>query len=290
METDETPEHEGIADPIDPEPPVPLDADTDTSEPTAVPAVPESGTRSWIRPTLFAIGSLLVIGLIASQIYLVTSLDQTRRDLSTLETEIADVQAAVGDVSDDVSGLTEDLTAVKDGGRHTEDTSPAPTVADGFLPRFAPGGQDAALGLELPEITAVEAYSTETLAIDPADGTKRIWLIWAHWCPYCQEELPLMSEWYPPNADRFPNSELVTITTAMDPSRGNPLDEYLASEQFPFPVLRDDDGKLSAQFGVSAFPFWVVTNGDGTVLFRTAGLLGSDRVDQLFTQLAAFDG
>ena len=125
----------------------------------------------------------------------------------------------------------------------------------------------------------------EATTIDPTDGTKRVWLIWAHWCPYCQQELPEISTWYPENADRFPNSELVTVTTSMDPSRGNPLDEYLEAEQFPFPVLVDEDSKLAAQFGTSAFPFWVVTNGDGTVLYRTAGLIGPDAVEQLFTQL-----
>ena len=289
MEIDETPEHESVADPIDTETPASLDADTQATEPSTTGEVNEAGTRSWIRPTLFAIGSLLVIGLIASQIYLVTSLDQTRADLSTLEAEITNVETAVGDISDDVTGLTEEIATVKDARARVDETSPAPTVVDGFLPRFAAGAQDTALGLVLPEITALEAYSSETLTIDPTDGTKRIWLVWAHWCPYCQEELPMMTEWYPPNAERFPNSELVTVTTAMDPSRGNPLDEYLAAEQFPFPVLRDDDGKLSAQFGVSAFPFWVVTNGDGTVIFRTAGLLGTDQVDQMFTQLEAFE-
>ncbi len=283
MEIDETEETDELADPGEAEIPPALDDDIEAPDSTSPGIDTESHTRSWIRPTLFTVGSLLIVGLIASQIYLIAALGQTRTDLSTLEADIADVDKTVGD-------LTGDIEAVRDVVQRAGEASPAPTVVEGYLPRFTPGTQDTALGLELPEITAVEAYSTETLAIDPADGTKRIWLIWAHWCPYCQEELPLMSEWYPPNADRFPNSELVTVTTAMDPSRGNPLDEYLASEQFPFPVLRDDNGELSAQFGVSAFPFWVVTNGDGTVLFRTAGLLGPDRVDQLFTQLAAFDG
>ncbi len=289
MEIDETSEHESLADPTDPETPVPLDTDTEAAEPSTTGTVSESGTRSCIRPTVFAIGSLLIIGLIASQIYLVTSLDQTRADLATLEAEIANVETAVGDISDDVTGLTEEIDTVKNARQRVDETSPALTVVSGFLPRFAAGAQDTALGLVLPEITALEAYSEETITIDPTDGTKRIWLVWAHWCPYCQEELPLMSDWYPPNADQFPNSEMVTVTTAMDPSRGNPLDEYLAAEQFPFPVLRDDDGKLSAQFGVSAFPFWVITNGDGTVLYRTAGLLGIEQVEQMFTQLEQFD-
>ena len=244
------------------------------------PVVVES--RSWIRPTMFAIGAVLVIGLAASQIYLVTSLGRTQSDLDALAAEIASVDDVVSNLSDDVAAVAE----VQQG---SANVSPAPTVVDGFLPRFQPGTQDTALGLVLPEIAAVEAYSEETVTIDPSDGTKRVWLIWAHWCPYCQEELPMMAEWYPQSAEQFPNSELITVTTAMDPARGNPLDEYLAAQQFPLPVLRDEDGKLSARFGVSAFPFWVVTNGDGTVLYRTAGLLGVDQVEQLFTQLEQFD-
>ncbi len=307
MDIDETPESDeatqaddqidaGLSSPTEVNPSVSNDTDGARSDPIAQDAQSDPGSRSWMRPTLFVIGSLLILALVASQTYLITTLGQTRSDLSslkadvsTLEAEIANVETAVGDVSDDVTGLTEEIDTVKDARQRLDETSPAPTAVAGFLPRFAPGAQDTALGLVLPEITAIEAYSQETLTIDPGDGTKRIWLIWAHWCPYCQEELPMMSNWYPPNAEQFPNSELVTVTTAMDPSRGNPLDEYLASEQFPFPVLRDDDGKLSARFGVSAFPFWVVTNGDGTVLFRTAGLLGEDQVEQMFSQLETFD-
>ncbi len=300
MEIDETPEPDGAAQtpdqtdtglssPTETNPPVPDDTAGVPPDPIDQDARTDPGSRPWIRPTLFVIGSLLILALVASQTYLITTLGQTRSDISSLEAEISDVETAVGDISDEVAGLTEEIDTVKDVRQRAEETSPAPSVVEGFLPRFAAGAQDTALGLVLPEISAIEAYSEETVTIDPSDGMKRVWLIWAHWCPYCQEELPMMAEWYPQNAAQFPNAELVTVTTAMDPARGNPLDEYLAAQQFPLPVLRDEDGKLSAQFGVSAFPFWVITNGDGTVLYRTAGLLGVDQVEQLFTQLEAFE-
>ncbi len=245
------------------------------------PRPPQPSGRRLPTAALIA-GVVLLVAMVASQVYLVTSLQDTRGDLADLEDDVAAIEGRI-------TAFALDIAQIKDARDRAEGASPAPTPVEGVLPRFTPGAQDTALGLVVPPVSADEAYTGETVTIDPADGTKRIWLIWAHWCPYCQEELPLMADWYPPNADRFPGSELVTITTAIDPARDNPLDPYLEAEQFPFPVLRDDDDQLSARFGVSAFPFWVVTNGDGTVLFRTAGLLGEEQVDEMFTRLESIE-
>lgn len=243
--------------------------------------------RSRMNLVLATLGLILVLGLVASQFMLIRSLAETNDDIGSLKAQIIDVSRGVTGVETAVDGLSEDIATAAAVAAAPNDSgvSPAPAVPAGFLPRFTNGTADTALGLKMSSVAATEAYSQEIINIDPADGTKRVWLIWAHWCPYCQQELPELSDWYPANAASFPNSELVTVTSSMDPQRGNPLDEYLEAEQFPFPVLVDEDTKLAAQFGVSAFPFWVVTNGDGTVLYRTAGLIGTDAVEQLFTQL-----
>ena len=255
--------------------------DTDAAAPDTRPR------RSRSRPVLIAGGILVAVVLLASQVFLISSLASQNDDIGSLKAQIIDVSRGVADVETAVSGLSEDISNAAAVAAAPNDTgvSPAPAVPAGFLPRFTTGTADTALGLTMSPVDATEAYSQQVVNIDPADGTKRVWLIWAHWCPYCQQELPDLSTWWPENAERFPNSDFVTVTSSMDPARGNPLDEYLASEQFPFPVLVDEDTKIAAQFGVSAFPFWVVTNGDGKVLYRTAGLIGPDAVDQLFTQL-----
>jgi thiol-disulfide isomerase/thioredoxin len=262
----------------------PSEASTADTQPVAATAEPR---RSRSKPLLIAGGIVVAVVLIASQAYLISSLSSTNEDIGALKAQIIDVSRGVTDVETAVDGLSADISTAAAVAAAPNDTgvSPAPAVPAGFLPRFTNDTADTALGLTMATVEATEAYSLEAMTIDPTDGTKRVWLIWAHWCPYCQQELPELSVWYPENADRFPNSELVTVTTSMDPSRGNPLDEYLVTEQFEFPVLVDEDSKIAAQFGTSAFPFWVVTNGDGTVLYRTAGLIGPDAVEQLFTQL-----
>jgi thiol-disulfide isomerase/thioredoxin len=260
------------------------------SQPPVAPNVTESATqkpkRSATTAVIVGIAIVLVAAFGASQVYLMASLSSTRGDITALEAQVAGVEDAVTEVDGAVAELSVDIASAPQASTPAgQGVSPAPAVPEGYLPRFTNGAQDTALGLTLAQIAATDAYAQEAMNLDPADGTKRVWLIWAHWCPYCQQELPELATWYPDNAARFPNSEFVTVTTSMDPARGNPLDEYLATEQFPFPVLIDEDQTLAARFGVSAFPFWVVTNGDGTVLYRTAGLIGVDAVEQLFTQL-----
>jgi len=97
--------------------------------------------------------------------------------------------------------------------------------------------------------------------------------------------MPAVSEWYRENADAYPNVELVSITSSIDPDRGNPLEPYLDELQTPFPVLVDDDLSLAEQFGLTAFPFWVFTSGDGTTVLRVAGYLEVDQVAEIFAQL-----
>jgi hypothetical protein len=62
------------------------------------------------------------------------------------------------------------------------------------------------------------------------------------------------------------------------------LQPYLDESRFPFPVLIDEDLTLAAQLGTRSFPYWVVTDVDGTVLFRTAGLLEISQVENIFNQ------
>ena len=134
-------------------------------------------------------------------------------------------------------------------------------------------------------INGTDYYTNTELTWSPDDGKARVWLIWAHWCPYCQAELPDLDGWWIENNSRFPNVELVTITTAIDDTAANPLIPYLDAEQFPFPVVIDESGSMSQMFGTTAFPFWVVTDNTGTVVLRVAGALGIESVDQIFAQL-----
>jgi peroxiredoxin len=256
-----------------------------------------STSGQWWAVGIAAMAALIVGVLVVSQVRLISSLDDARSDIASLESQIESVGDSVDTLVDDVAGVADDVADVAtdvaesagagpsvDSGGSSPLTPPTNAAPAGYLPRFDSQAPDQAIGMKLGEIQGVDAYTDNVETYDPADGTKRVWMVWAHWCPFCQQELPELSDWYPTVEDRY-STELVTVTTSISPERGNPLEEYLDVEQFPFPVIVDPESALAVQMGVSAFPFWMVTDGDGEVLLRATGLLHLDQVINLFDQL-----
>ncbi len=293
---------------MDSTPPVVLDDEAGTEEPAPNP-----------RKTLIVIAiSIAAVILLVTQYLLITTLFNTQSELSGVLDELQDLTESVGDVQTDVDSVQEGLGTVEDSLNEVEgglagvddrvralqesplgfaagplsgadEASEAPEteiVVSRALPRFGGNpGADPAVGMDVGVLAGLEYYSGERVTYEPDSGLARAILIWAHWCPYCQQEMPTISDGYVEWSEEYPNVELVSITTAMDPSRGNPLGAYLEDGQFPFPVIVDADGSLSTHLGVNAFPFWVFTGPDGTVLARTAGLLPEGNLTDILRQL-----
>ncbi len=253
----------------------------------------ESKARTWWAIGITAMAGVLGLALITTQVLTLNSLNETKAEIGVMQEQI-------GRVGDEINGLAEEIADV---GTNVEELvladalnsdnssaleSPSQTAPAGYLPRFDRNAPDQALGMTMGSIDGIDGYSEEVVSIDPADGTRRIWMVWAHWCPYCQQELPTLADWYPTVADQY-EAELVTVSTNIDPSRGNPLEEYLAEGQFPFPVIVDATNDAAVKMGISAFPFWVVTDGDGVVLLRSPGLLDVSQMENLFTQLESLE-
>lgn len=262
-----------------------------TDESLQAPTAPASTGRRRFLPWL-VLGGLVVGALIASQIYLVATLADTTDELAATRLELADLEAQVSLVDASIEALSDDLatTSTTRAPQPSASAPPAQSAPVGFLPQFDPGRADQALGLRLGAVTGPDAYTGATLDIDPADGSKRIWMVWAHWCPYCQQELPVLADRYPALVEDYPDIDIATVTSSIDPSRGNPLDDYLEAEQFPFPVVVDEDLRIAGQLGVNAYPFWVVTDGDGTVLLRVAGAMSEAQFTDLVSRLDGFEG
>ena len=249
----------------------------------------EKRTSGSSRGFLIAI-AVGIVAIFAMQVFTLISASRTDDQIATLEEQfddvafdVSEVRRSVTDVDRKVDELaTQTPISPAASGASAAD---APDVPVGWLPNFEQDQPDAALGVALGELTGPEYYSEAELTIDPADGTTRAWMVWAHWCPYCQQELPPLSAWYEENADLYPNVELVSVTTSIDPSRPNPLEPYLDELQLPFPAIVDADLSLAGQLGASAFPFWVFTGPDGTTLLRIAGYLEVEQVAEIFSQL-----
>ena len=156
------------------------------------------------------------------------------------------------------------------------------------LPRFDPSVvPDPGVGMQAPAITAAYFDNVET-TINLDDGTPRVLIFVAHWCPYCQKEIPAIASWFSTNG--IPgNVEVVVISTSVDQGQPNyPSSDWLLREEWPLPVLRDSDsGDLATGYGLSAFPFTVGVSGSGEVVSRTTGQTPTPQWEALLQLVAA---
>lgn len=139
------------------------------------------------------------------------------------------------------------------------------------LPTWSGSGDDDAIGKIVPELRG-EKFDGFKTAMAPGDGTSRVYVVLAHWCPHCQAEVPRIVKWA--KAHELPaNVEVVAVSTSVDKGRPNfPPAAWLAEEQWPYDVLIDDEvGTAAEALGVEGFPFLVFSDGEGKVTRRYSG-------------------
>ena len=156
---------------------------------------------------------------------------------------------------------------------------------EGSLPRLAEGA-DPAAGAAMPELRGASFDGSPVRVVN--DGRPKVLFFLAHWCPHCQNEVPVIVD-YLEDEGEPDGVDLVGVSTAVDDSRPNfPPSAWLDREGWPVPVLADSENGAAAEaFGVSGFPFFVAVDGDGKVVARHAGPLGRDRLAQLIDSLGA---
>jgi hypothetical protein len=192
-----------------------------------------------------------------------------------------------------ISDLEERITSLAAGRESLTSLTARVGIMEQALGAGGQGAVDqssAAVGSALGPISGTSWPSGEPVTVDPADGTVRLFLVAAHWCPYCGATLDaLIPAWESIDLGRV---EMVMISTAQDPTRGAPEEQYLAEADPPWPVVIDPAlGPIAAQLGVTSFPTWVATDGAGVVVGRFGGMIDDvARFQGLIDQLQASTG
>jgi cytochrome c biogenesis protein CcmG/thiol:disulfide interchange protein DsbE len=157
------------------------------------------------------------------------------------------------------------------------------------LPQLPEGAvDDPAVGLTAPVIVA-ETIFGQPVRIDAAiDGPT--WVVFlAHWCPHCNDEIPVIKELRA--TGQIPEGvNVVAVSTAVAPDRPNwPPVEWLEVTGWPYPAVLDGVDTAEGAyigliaFGVTGFPFSVLIDGDGTVAARWSGGRPADELVSLLT-------
>ncbi len=149
------------------------------------------------------------------------------------------------------------------------------------LPKFEDPANDLAVGETIPTITGTDLQG-QPMTIGAGDGKAKVILFVAHWCPHCQREVPAIVE-HLADTPMPADVELLAVSTAVDPTAPNyPPVKWLESEGWEAPTMADTaDQVVASYFGISGFPFFVVADADGKVVFRTSGELSMDQFDGL---------
>ncbi|MCZ7628859.1 MAG: TlpA family protein disulfide reductase [Microthrixaceae bacterium] len=137
-------------------------------------------------------------------------------------------------------------------------------------------GTDSAVGLAIPKL-AGESFDGSEVTIDPSDGEPKLVVFLAHWCPNCQQEVPVVQEWIDDGS--VPDGlDLYSVSTAVDSGRPNyPPSNWLSGEGWTPPVLLDNEAADAANaWGLPGYPYFVFVDSNGNV-WRCAALASSAR-------------
>ena len=159
------------------------------------------------------------------------------------------------------------------------------TVTGDLLPEFAGENDDnIALGLAAPIFSAPNENS-EIVSLEK-NGNAKALLFLAHWCGYCQKEVPVV-QGFIDSAGVPPGVDVIAIATSIDRGRENyPPQKWLADEGWSETQLYDLDREIGNAYGLTAFPYWVFLDKNLNVVARRTGNLPADMVGALLIQLA----
>ena len=145
---------------------------------------------------------------------------------------------------------------------------------------------DPARDVQAP-VVAGEDFDGRTVRIDAIAGGPTMVVFLAHWCPHCNDEIPVLNGLR--DARSFPAGlNIVAVSTAVSAGRPNfPPDAWLDRMDWTYPVIADGidlehEVLIAADaFGVTGFPFVVLIDGDGTVQARWSGNRPAEEIIRL---------
>lgn len=88
----------------------------------------------------------------------------------------------------------------------------------------------------------------ESVKLSDYRGKKVIINFWATWCNYCQNEMPLLDEYY----QKY-SSDLVVLAVDYHESQ-EIVKQYVEETQYQFPILLDEDGAVARKYLVPGLP------------------------------------
>lgn len=144
-----------------------------------------------------------------------------------------------------------------------------------------------ASALALNQGNALQPFSArdmdgKTIDLAAVIGNKPIMLIfWASWCPNCKTEVPKVNAL----VKKFQSKGMVFIGINVGHNDSEKkARRFMDKTNMNYPVIFDKKGKITRQYGIRGVPTILVSDKNGTVVFKNYGV--PEITDEMFEQLS----
>lgn len=121
----------------------------------------------------------------------------------------------------------------------------------------------------------------KTIDLAAVIGTKPVMLIfWASWCPNCTTEVPKVNALV--KKYRGQGMEFIGINVGHNDSERKAR-RFMDTTGMTYPVIFDNKGKISRQYGVQGVPTILIADKNGVIVFKNYGV--PEITDEKFQQL-----
>jgi Redoxin. len=160
-------------------------------------------------------------------------------------------------------------------------------VTGAALPKFPDSGTDPAVGTKISTVKG-ENFAGQPVTI-AANGKPQMIVFLAHWCPHCNREAPRLASYLKQNGGLPAGVDLTIVPTGSQDTAPNwPPSQWVKDMKIgDLTTLVDDKAQTAgAAFGLTSYPYIVMTDKDGKVVERRAGEQQDGFFAAAFTALA----
>lgn len=134
-------------------------------------------------------------------------------------------------------------------------------------------------GQPAPSISGQDMYTGRQVSLQEMKGKPTLVTAWAHWCPHCQKELPIIQQLSKEEAGNF-NFLTVSTSAGSQPASAQYATPatLMQTQGITMPSLRDDGTKGAQALGVEGFPTLLMVDENGIVVGKASGELPKDQL------------
>ncbi|WP_055108837.1 TlpA family protein disulfide reductase [Paenibacillus ihumii] len=136
------------------------------------------------------------------------------------------------------------------------------------------------IGKSAPDFEVTNTHG-DKVALSDYRGKVVVLNFWASWCGPCVKEMPLINEVY-----QSDQADLAVLFVNAGESKGT-VNEFLAENDFDFPVMIDVTGKVAGLYGIVGLPVTYIIDKQGNLHQSIVGEITSSEQLQTYIQAAA---